>query len=590
VLPPRGCVETGIRARVVSIPIYHIPLTDCPYTTDIYFISNRNNLGVLCTVLGHAREALGALQAAICADPSYAVAHNNAGVLFRDTGDIPEALASYKECARLNPDDRNASQNYLMSLNYVYDGRLPLVSDAHIQWGQRMMQSVGLPMRQRAFDAHRDVGAGEKLGNISQLLPLIRSNSRGGNPGRDTPPIALTPGNSWDDLAALTSRGKINPTQNSRPLVVGYVSPDMYTHSVSYFAAAPLAHHDRTRVKCVVYSATPVEDSRTKLLRAHVARAGGEWRDVSLLTERALAELIHSDGVDILVELSGHTANNKLATLALRPAPVQVTWAGYPNTTGLNGAVDYRITDEYCDPVDTRQVFAETNVRLPGCFLSYAPHPASPPVAPAPCVNAGYVTFGCFNALAKITKNVRALWGRLLKQTPNSRLVVKAKPFACVSIRDRFLAAMATEQGIASWRIDVRPLVASTETHLRTYAQIDIALDTFPYAGTTTTCEALFAGVPVVTLAGHSHAHNVGVSLLAAVDLEGRCVAKSENEYVAMCVALASDHSALGELRKGMRATMQKRNGLCDGAAFTTKLEHAYVAMWRRYCAEKGRA
>lgn len=222
--------------------------------------------------------------------------------------------------------------------------------------------------------------------------------------------------------------------------------------------------------------------------------------------------------------------------------------------------------------------------------MSYAPHPASPPVAPAPCVNAGYVTFGCFNALAKITKNVRALWGRLLKQTPNSRLVVKAKPFACVSIRDRFLAAMATEQGIASWRIDVRPLVASTETHLRTYAQIDIALDTFPYAGTTTTCEALFAGVPVVTLAGHSHAHNVGVSLLAAVDLEGRCVAKSENEYVAMCVALASDHSALGELRKGMRATMQKRNGLCDGAAFTTKLEHAYVAMWRRYCAEKGRA
>ena len=534
-----------------------------------------NNLGVLSTVQGHAQEALVALQSAIASDPSYAVAHNNLGVLLRDTGDVYEALHHYKECARLCPDDRNSGQNYLLALNYVYDGRNGAVSDAHLNWGARMAEIAGTPLPRRAFNPLRDVGAGEKLGG---LIELSRSRSE----QTLSTPTLTTPGNSHDNLAALAG----GVPSVSRPLVVGYVSPDMYTHSVSYFALAPLSHHDRHRVKCVVYSATPVEDARTKLLRQRVAAGGGEWRDVAGLSERALGELIQLDGVDILVDLTGHTANNRLATLALRPAPVQVTWMGYPNTTGL-GAVDYRITDALCDPVSTRQVFAETNVRLPGCFLSYTPHPEAPPVVQTPCLHQGYVTFGCFNALAKITGSVRVLWGKVMREVPTSRLVIKAKPFACASIQRRFLAAMASE-GVASWRIDVRPLVAATDKHLDVYSQVDIGLDTFPYAGTTTTCEALWAGVPVVTLQGASHAHNVGVSLLNSVGLETKCVASSEDAYVSMCIALANDHAGLNLMRKTMRNKMTQKDGLCDGSAFTEKLEDAYVAMWRRYCEGKG--
>ena len=534
-----------------------------------------NNLGVLCTVQGKAQEALQALQSALAADPEYAVAHNNLGVLLRDTGDVHEALRSYQECMRFSPDDRNASQNYLLALNYVFPGEDALVCDAHVAWGQRMAELVGEPLPPRVFDERRDAGAGERDAWTSRSASVSS--------------LGTSPASSRDDLKTLESLSlsgaETGSTPSSRRLVVGYVSPDMYTHSVSYFAAAPLRHHDAARVRLIVYSATPVEDARTGELRASVAANGGEWRDVAALSERALAELIRHDGVDVLVELTGHTANNRLATLALRPAPVQVTWMGYPNSTGMAGAVAYRLTDAACDPEDTKQTFAETNVRLPGCFLCYTPHPEAPPVSNAPCLANGFVTFGCFNALAKVTPAVRALWGKLLRLVPNSRLVVKAKPFACASVQRRFLSAMAAE-GVASWRVDVRALVDRTSEHLGAYGEIDVALDTFPYAGTTTTCEALWSGVPVVTLKGEAHAHNVGVSLLRTVGIERECVAKNEEAYVAKCAALAADHAALGLMRERMREKMRAPGGLCDGEAFTQKLEEAYVAMWRRHCEE----
>jgi predicted O-linked N-acetylglucosamine transferase (SPINDLY family) len=539
-----------------------------------------NNLGVLRTTQGKAQEALTALQSAVAADPEYAVAHNNLGVLLRDTGDVHEALRSYEECVRLSPDDRVASQNYLLALNYVFPGEDPRVCDAHVAWGRRMAELVGEPLPPRAFDEARDAGAGELAGAGEPARELANVSGFAS--------LSASPTSSRENLLTLTQSSS-GVTRRSRRLVVGYVSPDMYTHSVSYFAAAPLRHHDAARVRLIVYSATPVEDARTHALRASVAQNGGEWRDVARLSERALAELIRRDGVDVLVELTGHTANNRLATLALRPAPVQVTWMGYPNSTGMAGAVAYRVTDERCDPTDTKQTFAERSVRLPGCFLCYTPHPEAPPVARAPCLAAGYVTFGCFNALAKVTPAVRALWGRLLRAVPHSRLVVKAKPFACASVQRRFLSAMA-EEGVASWRVDVRALAERTADHLGAYGAVDVALDTFPYAGTTTTCEALWQGVPVVTMRGAAHAHNVGVSLLAAVGLERECVAETPDAYVAKCAALAADRAALAAAREGMRAKMRAPGGLCDGEAHTRKLEEAYVAMWRRHCEESARS
>lgn len=589
-----GCAEAWNNLGVLLRERGNVPRAVECYKNAIslkpHFAQACNNLGVLCTVQGKAQEALQALQSAVAADPEYAVAHNNVGVLLRDTGDVHEALRSYQECMRLSPDDRNASQNYLLALNYVFPGQDARVCDAHVAWGRRMAELVGEPMPPRAFDEARDAGAGETICSYAQTsrdIPVARRSA-------SVSSLGTSSASSRDDLKTLESESSFSgaetgaarqPPPRSRRLVVGYVSPDMYTHSVSYFAAAPLRHHDPARVRLIVYSATPVEDARTGSLRASVAASGGEWRDVAALSERALAELIRHDGVDVLVELTGHTANNRLATLALRPAPVQVTWMGYPNSTGMAGAVAYRVTDKHCDPEDTKQTFAETSVRLPGCFLCYTPHPEAPPVARAPCLANGFVTFGCFNALAKVTPAVRALWGKLLRAVPNSRLVVKAKPFACASVQRRFLSAMAAE-GVASWRVDVRALVDRTSEHLGAYGEIDVALDTFPYAGTTTTCEALWSGVPVVTLRGEAHAHNVGVSLLRTVGIERECVAENPEAYVAKCAALAADHAALGLMRERMREKMRAPGGLCDGEAFTQKLEEAYVAMWRRHCEE----
>ncbi|KAE8731118.1 putative UDP-N-acetylglucosamine--peptide N-acetylglucosaminyltransferase SPINDLY [Hibiscus syriacus] len=310
-----------------------------------------------------------------------------------------------------------------------------------------------------------------------------------------------------------------NPKDPDRPLVIGYVSPDYFTHSVSYFIEAPLIYHDYGKYQVVVYSA--VADAKTNRFREKVIRKGGVWRDIYGIDEKQVASMVRDDKIDILVELTGHTANNKLGTMACRPAPVQVTWIGYPNTTGLL-TIDYRITDSLADPPGTKQKHVEKLVRLPECFLCYTPSSEAGPVSPTPSLSNGFITFGSFNNLAKITPKVLRVWARMLCAIPNSRLVVKCKPFCCDSVRQKFLTTLE-ELRIPS-------------------------LDTFPYAGTTTTCESLYMGVPCVTMVGSVHAHNVGVSLLSKVGL-GHLIAKNEDE--------------------------------CN---FISGLEVAYRGLWHRYC------
>jgi protein O-GlcNAc transferase len=562
------------------------------------FAQPLNNVGVVYTTQGNAGAALEALQRAIAADPSYAVAHNNLGVLLRDTGDVPEALASYAECERCSPDHRNATQNYLLSLNYVHPGESAVVSDAHARWGARFQKIAGEALPRRRF-ARSDLGAGRE--RVGGALRRRRENSdargarfigltrRDADSDSDADADSDSDADYSDDVDdaddaeardALLSGRALSPR---RRLVVGYVSSDLYTHSVSYFAFAPFRDHDPSRVELFVYSTTPREDAQSTRLRDAVAAARGTWRDCAAMSESELAETIRGDRVDVLVELTGHTANNKLGTMALRPAPVQATWIGYPNSTGLT-SIDYRLTDAICDPLDTTQSFVEKLVRLPGCFLSYTPSAEAPPVAPAPCMTAGFVTFGCFNALAKVTPRVRKVWGRLLAAVPNSRLVVKAKPFLCPTIRARFLTQMLSE-GVESWRIDLSPLTNGTTHHLSMYGMMDVALDTFPYAGTTTTCEAMWMGVPVLTMIGGCHAHNVGASFVEAVCLSEECATRTEDEYVAKGTALASDFERLAATRAGLRRRM--RDGpMCDGRAFMGRVEDAYVEMFEKWCGE----
>lgn len=484
------------------------------------FSQSLNNLGVVYTVQGKMDAAASMIEKAIVANPTYAEAYNNLGVLYRDAGSISLAIEAYEQCLKIDPDSRNAGQNRLLAMNYINEGTDEKLFEAHRDWGQRFMR----------------------------LYPQYTS---------------------WD-----------NTKDPERPLVVGYVSPDYFTHSVSYFIEAPLIYHDYGNFKVVVYSAVVKADAKTNRFRDRVLKKGGIWREIYGIDEKKVASMVREDKVDILVELTGHTANNKLGMMACRPAPVQVTWIGYPNTTGLP-SIDYRITDPLADPPDTRQKHVEELVRLPECFLCYTPSPEAGLPSPTPALSNGFITFGSFNNLAKITPKVLQVWARILCAVPNSRLVVKCKPFCSDSVRQRFLSTLE-QLGLESIRVDLLPLILLNHDHMQAYALMDISLDTFPYAGTTTTCESLYMGVPCVTMGGSVHAHNVGVSLLNTVGL-GHLVAKTEDEYVQLALQLASDITALSNLRMGLRNLMSK-SPLCDGSKFIRGLESEYRNMWRRYC------
>ncbi|KAL8554463.1 hypothetical protein ACS0TY_002600 [Phlomoides rotata] len=484
------------------------------------FSQSLNNLGVVYTVQGKMDAAASMLEKAIVANPTYAEAYNNLGVLYRDAGNISLAVEAYEQCLKIDPDSRNAGQNRLLAMNYINDGMDDKLYEAHREWGRRFM---------RLFQQFT----------------------------------------SWDNIK-----------DPERPLVIGYVSPDYFTHSVSYFIEAPLIYHDYANYKVVVYSAVVKADAKTIRFRDRVLKHGGTWRDIYGIDEKKVASMVRDDKVDILVELTGHTANNKLGMMACRPAPIQVTWIGYPNTTGLP-TIDYRITDALSDPLDTKQKHVEELVRLPDSFLCYSPSPEAGPVSPTPALSNGFVTFGSFNNLAKITPKVLQVWARILCAIPNSRLIVKCKPFCCDSVRQQFLSTLE-KLGLESLRVDLLPLILLNHDHMQAYSLMDISLDTFPYAGTTTTCESLYMGVPCITMGGSVHAHNVGVSLLKTVGLSN-LVAKNEDEYVKVALQLASDISALSNLRTRLRSLMHK-SPLCDGSKFIRGLESAYRNMWQRYC------
>ncbi|XP_022977518.1 probable UDP-N-acetylglucosamine--peptide N-acetylglucosaminyltransferase SPINDLY isoform X2 [Cucurbita maxima] len=484
------------------------------------FSQSLNNLGVVYTVQGKMDAAASMIEKAILANPTYAEAYNNLGVLNRDAGNISMAVDAYERCLKIDPDSRNAGQNRLLAMNYIDEGHKHKLYEAHRDWGRRFMR----------------------------LYPQYKS---------------------WD-----------NPKDPERPLVIGYVSPDYFTHSVSYFIEAPLVHHDYANYKVVVYSAVVKGDAKTIRFRDKVLKHGGVWRDIYGIDEKKVASMVREDKVDILVELTGHTANNKLGMMACRPAPLQVTWIGYPNTTGLP-TIDYRISDALADPPNTKQKHVEELVRLPESFLCYTPSPEAGTVSSAPALSNGFITFGSFNNLAKITPKVLQVWARILCAIPNSRLVVKCKPFGCDSVRQRFLSTLE-QLGLESQRVDLLPLILLNHDHMQAYSLMDISLDTFPYAGTTTTCESLYMGVPCVTMAGSVHAHNVGVSLLSNVGL-GHLVAKNEEEYVKLALQLASDVTALSNLRMSLRNLMSK-SPVCDGPNFILHLESTYRKMWQRYC------
>lgn len=377
--------------------------------------------------------------------------------------------------------------------------------------------------------------------------------------------------------SAIKPRAHAAPAVARSRLRVGYVSPDFRRHAVANFALPLVEAHDRDRVEVVGFSLSSRMDDVTSRFEAAFDR----WTRLDGVNDDEAAATVRAAGIDVLVDLAGMTADSRPGIFLRRPAPVQVTYLGYAGTTGLD-CFDARIVDAISDPPGmTDALFSEPLVRLQGPFLAYRPvDPAPEPDPEPPLARAGVVTFGCFGNFAKITQQMLAIWRRVLDAVPGSRLLLKnslgADP---VVVAD--LERMARSEGM-SGRLAIASPEASTQDHLRAYGRVDIALDTFPYGGTTTTFEALWMGVPVVTLCGRPHASRVGASILHHAGL-GAMVASDPSAYARICVDLASDPSRLAGWRAGLRSALAASSA-CDAPGLARRLESAYVDLWRGWC------
>jgi predicted O-linked N-acetylglucosamine transferase (SPINDLY family) len=385
----------------------------------------------------------------------------------------------------------------------------------------------------------------------------------------------------WDELVmgqSLPAPTHTNRPDKERRLRVGYVSPDFIgQHSVTYFIESLLANHDRQQFEIYGYAEVAIPDATTERFQ----KLCDHWSITHDKSDEEIAQDIQKDQIDILVDMAGHTASSRLTVFARKPAPVQVSYLGYPNTTGLR-TVDYRLTDARADPPGrTERYHVEKLVRLPDGFLCYTPPADAPTVSDPPMEKNGYVTFGSFNSLAKITPQVIALWAEIMKSLPESRMVLKSHALTDARVRERFRGLFEKEK-IESSRISLLGRIRERSQHLAQYHEIDISLDSFPYNGATTTCESLWMGVPVISLAGDTHAGRVGLSLLSQIGLTELACADRE-EYKANACKLAQDLPRLKILRQGLRQRLGQ-SPLSDGPKHARAVEAAYREMWRTWC------
>lgn len=361
-----------------------------------------------------------------------------------------------------------------------------------------------------------------------------------------------------------------NSPDPERPLNLAILSSDLRLHSCSFFLAGWLPHLTPDATTLFLYSTGAEDDTSASF------KPLGRWRACAALSPAGLADLAARDAIDILIDANGWTAPGHMRAIATGIAPVQATYLGYPGTTGLP-SVAWRLVDEITDPPDSDANCSERLWRLDGCLWNFAPDPAWPQPA---TTRAPRVTFGSFNHAAKVGERCMALWGRVLHAVPGSELIVKSPPGAAAAAP--WLTRL--ESHVGSGRVRVLPHVPETSGHLALYAGVDIALDPTPYNGTTTTCEAIWMGVPVVTLAGDRHRSRVGASLLATIGLAD-LVASDQDHYVRLAAGLASDPSRLATLHSGLRARMAE-SPLCDGPAYAARFEHAVRGMWREWCGQ----
>ena len=476
-----------------------------------------SNLGTALQALGTLDRAVEQFERALSLKPDFAEARSNLGAALKDQGKVDAALMQFERALVVKPDFVTAHSNMLFCS--LYDERLSAnqLFVAHQEWDLRHGRSTQQP------------------------------------------------------------QAYINTRLAERRLKVGYVSGDFRQHSVAWFLLPLLMAHDHRVVEVFCYAEVKRPDDVTELFKA----LADHWRTTVGMSDETVAAQIAADGIDILVDLAGHTAGNRLMVFARKPAPIQVTWLGYPSSTGLS-AIDYRLVDAVTDPEDdVTSVSSEKLVRLDDSFLCYGPPMEAPLPIPPPALKSGTITFGSFNNPTKYSAATIETWVKLLNRMPSARLLLKGLPFSDASIRASYLARF-TERGVPSQQITLLGPTPDRAGQLAHYHQIDIALDPFPYNGTTTTCEALWMGVPVVGLRGDRHSARVGASLLTSIGLD-ELVAQDIEGYLDIAVRLAHDQSRLAKLRATLRARMAA-SPLCDSHSFARKMEGAYRSMWRIWC------
>ena len=384
----------------------------------------------------------------------------------------------------------------------------------------------------------------------------------------------------WAEINAEPLRepgaGRANAPDPLRRLRIGYVSADFREHAAASFIEPILAAHDPAGFETYCYSSTEKIDATTARLRALATC----WRDVRWQDDAAVARMVRADAIDILVDLSGHTSGNRLLVFARKPAPVQMAYLGYPATTGMS-AMDYRLTDAIVDPPGAADgYYTERLLRLPHSLWCFRPPASMPEPGPLPALRSGRVTFGSLNSMLKLTPQMIALWSRLILSVPGSRLLIAAVPEGEARVR---LSAEFARHGVPVQTLAFHAPM-ELERFWALHAEIDIALDAFPYNGGATTCAALWLGVPVVSLAGNLLWSRCGLSLLSGIGLQ-ELVAHTEEEYLSIAHRLAHERERLSQLRQQLRQRM-RASALLDEAGFTRALEALYRGAWRQWCGQ----
>lgn len=567
--------------------------------------------------LGNIADAVAALNKAIELEPAMAKGHNNLGCAIEAMGKLEEAMACYRRASELDPT--LADPLYNLGNAHRQRGELDAAIDCieralrleggRADWkanlGDLLVQKLRLDEALGHYEGA--IAIDGKLGRayqgragVLQLMGKAQAAEADLLRAMDLEPKDAAAHSAWllclhytrgdrslldehkqwarqhaHGLARQAARAP-HERRPERRMNIGYVSPDFKRHSVADFFLPVLEAHDRKGFKTFCYSNNPFPDATTK----KIAETAEAWREISRVQDEWVADRVRADRIDILVDLAGHTAGGRPLLFARKLAPVQATWIGYPDTTGL-GAMDYRISDAVADPEGASDSWnVEKLVRLPGGFLCYRPPAEAPQPDEAPVLRSGRVTFGSFGNLAKLTPAMVELWARLLRSVPNSNLMIKSFGLASEPVR-RELVERFVAHGIASERLELVEPKKDLAGHLAQYGRVDVGLDLFPYNGAATTCEALWMGVPVITLSGGAHVSRVGASLLTSAGLP-ELIATSPEDYLQKAAALARDTGRLSALRGSMRERL-RGTALLDAPRAARALENAYREMWERW-------